>query len=581
MIISDLKSIVRQKNRVSFVRSTDKWHAMEYRTADFSGVLLTAEENTFPTSLNLKLDVTGYYNIWLGFIHLGVGNDNHITVRLGGDKVPSNLCPEQFNRFVVDGYNYWAPYQWMEEGFWKCADLTGQDLIIEKPDCITGGCTSTLAFIRLEKAEKNRDTAHLPKNMMFHCDTDHLFWYYRYKTPEEYASVIDLLSGGTGEIVVQETYFEDFEVLGTKGVEAKLCRVNYSENYLKYLGRQDSVAENLVNHAHAAGMKIYAGTRLEMGNFMQPLDTPILSKKFVEEHPEFAIYTRDGRRTPILSYAYKEVREWEINRLMKSVERGYDGISVFFIRGVFIGFERPVLDRFISWYGEGVDPRLLPIKEERLSKVMCSFITEFFEELKDRLVNFEKAGGRKIGVNIVVNYDIGSNKFIGCDIEALLKKGLVDSVSQGLMKTYEDLTDCMDGDLIDMEKYESELAKRAIVRRTFHDKAETVLSGAKELLALTSKYNADFYGALPWESKNVEYFVELAQKQYDSGVKKLIVWNANHITESLPKLNVVKNLGDFEKTIGLPLNNRELRSIFRVMSLDGKDISTVNTSWLG
>ena len=87
--------------------------------------------------------------------------------------------------------------------------------------------------------------------------------------------------------------------------------------------------------------------------------------------------------------------------------------------------------------------------------------------------------------------------------------------------------------------------------------------------------------SLPWQGKDPEYFVEIAQRQYAQGVKKLIVWNANHVAENLAKVNLVKSLGDKETVFNLPLNNMYYRKLYRVMSLDNTDISTYNPSWLG
>lgn len=587
MLLSDIYSLAIEKNRISSERTETKWHAVPYETNGFSGKLLVAAELSFPKKITLKLGLKGWHKIYLGYLNYTGSNSMHTLFRLTNDTAPSIVMPDMFNKQVVDGYNYWAPYQWMEEGFWKCADLTGQDLILEKP--FNEDTCSCLAFIRVEEMSDAEIESYLsfsaPKNMMFHFDTDWLFWYNDYKSIEEYTNVVDRFSHGTGEIIVQETYFEDFEPLAEESLEAKHVRKNYQKRYRKYLENSDAITKAVINKAHQLGMSIYAGTRMEMGNFLSPLDCKLLAKKFVTTHPEYALYTRDGRKTTILSYSYKEVREWEINRLLKSVERGYDGVSLFFIRGVFVGFEKPVIERFKQWYGESPEITQLPISDSRVSKTMCSFITEFIQELRNKLDEFSANTGReKVKINAIVCYDTESSKFIGCDIETWLEQGLVDSISQGLMATYEDLDGCYldeDNSLIDIEKYKQVLNSRAIIKRYHHDKAETVIGGAKTLLQLTEKYNVDFYASLPWQGKDPDYFVDLAQQQYRIGAKKLISWNANHVAENLSKVNLVKSLGDREIVERLPLKNMYYRKLYRVMSLDNTDISTYNPSWLG
>lgn len=587
MLLTDVSSLVKEKDRLSNKRSADKWHVVPYETSSFSGNLLVASELSFPQKVTLNLGVKGWHKIYLGFINYAGTNGMHTLLRLTSDDAPSILMPDMFNKQVVDGYNYWASYQWMEEGFWKCADLTGQDLILEKP--FNEDTCSTLCFIRVEEMSDYEVSEYLsynaPKNMMYHFDTDWLFWYNDYKTIDEYANVVERFSHGTGEIIVQETYFEDFEPISNESLEAKAVRKNYQKRYRKYLENSDAITRVIVDKAHSLGMSIYAGTRMEMGNFLSPLDCELLSKKFVVDHPEYSLYTRDGRKTAVLSYAYKEVREWEINRLLKSVERGYDGVSLFFIRGVFVGFEKPVKDRFLDLYGDSPSITELPISDDRVSNVMCEFITQFIRELRAKLDEFSaKSGRNKIKINVIVCYDVQTSKFIGCDIETWLKEGLVDSISQGLMATYEDLDECYSDtnpDLIDLDKYKSVLGKRAIIKRYHHDKAETVIGGAKTLIDLTEKYGVNFYASLPWQGKSSNYFVELAQKQYSQGAKKLISWNANHVAENLAKVNLVKSLGDKDVVMKLSLDDIAYRKLYRVMSLDDKDISTFNPSWLG
>lgn len=589
MILSDLKELVLERDHIAGERMQDKWQTVAYETGNFCGNMLVATEMCFPKPVTLRLNKKGWYKIYLGFIHYAGSACTHTGVRLSGDAAPSVLVPDPFNKQTVYGYNYWASYSWIEEGFWKCADLTGQDLILEKPDCIVAG-TSQLCLIRLEEMGDEEVRAMLKqpartKNLMYHCDTDYLFWYYNYKSPKEYVNVIERLEGGNSEIVIQETYFEDFEPIGTENCEAKLVRKHYQANYRKYLAWHEEIGRLLAERAHRAGMKIYAGTRMEMGNFLPPLDTAILAKKFVVQHPEFAVYTRDGRRTDILSYAYPQVRDWEIDRLLKSVERGYDGVSLFFIRGVFVGFERPVRELFFRKYGDAEDPACLPLDDPRLNECQCAFLTEFVRALRERLDAYARKNKRAhIDINVVVCYDVESSMQIGCDVETWLKHNYVDSVSQGLMKSYEDLEGCFtDGAMrrIDMDKYKEQLQKRAIFKREYHDRADTVLAGSASLLECVSRYGKDYYGALPWESKSAAYHAEMAQKQYALGVKKLISWNASHIAENLPKCNVIKNLGDINRVLQTDPEQLAQKTQYRVLSIGGKDISTYNPSWLG
>ena len=186
---------------------------------------------------------------------------------------------------------------------------------------------------------------------------------------------------------------------------------------------------------------------------------------------------------------------------------------------------------------------------------------------------------KRIKINAVVYFDVQSSKYFGCDVETWAKEGLIDSVSQGLMKHYEVLDGCLGADgLIDLQKYAEKKGKEPVLRRYYGDDEQTVVSGLHDFMRIAEQYDIEFFAALPWENKPYEYHLALAKALYEAGARKFICWNANHIVERPPVLAAVKRAGEKEKLFG---EQPPLRRLHRVLAVGGRDISEFNPNWRG
>ena len=241
-----------------------------------------------------------------------------------------------------------------------------------------------------------------------------------------------------------------------------------------------------------------------------------------KQFPQFRCLTRDGRPIEALSFAFPEVRKIAINSIIKALPKEWDGVSIFFHRGVVVSLEQPVIDEVEKRYG--VDARRLPRSDERLHSVLCEFVTSFMRELKAALNKKAQEENRaNYEINIITFHDVKSSKYFGYDVEAFLKEGLVNSVSQGIMMYYEDIDDCLaDDGLIDIEKYKQKKNGSFVIKRWFDDDGAHIIGGIKEYLELQKKYGGEFYAALGWENKDYPYQLELAKAIYEAGAEKMI-----------------------------------------------------------
>ena len=151
IILSNLDQLTSAR-LVEGKNSKTKWRKVKYEAGDIKGVMLTAGEQCFPNPVSLKLNVKGWYKIYLCIGRISA--ENSLQVSLSGEDGITDIMP--FNLDCYKGVWRWALYERAEELFFKCADLTDKDLIIHKPKkFMRTPLSANLFYIRLvEMSEK-------------------------------------------------------------------------------------------------------------------------------------------------------------------------------------------------------------------------------------------------------------------------------------------------------------------------------------------------------------------------------------------------------------------------------------------
>lgn len=574
ILLNDLPSLVRNKSAVSECARRDRWQSVAYRTAEVSGRMLLAGEEMFPDAVELEPGVRGWHRVYVCLA--GIGGQSKVEISLSGGRYKTTLRPSHTE--CVGGYWAWAAYEWAEEALFVTADLTGASLFINKPKAIEAPFTSAILFVRLvpmtdaEVKEYLRSGA--GNSIFYHFDDD----YYSqcdYASAQEYAGRVQMLEHGSGCALVNEISFDTCDPDYDEEMPSYVVSHKINRAYAKYLRSQWEVKRAVADAAHALGMEAYAGCRMEMGDFFLPYTESVYNDGLVDLFPQYRCKTRTGEEIAALSYAYPQVRAMAVDKLLNGMGDLFDGVSLFFHRGVHAAFEKAVADRVKELYG--TDAARLPFADGRLHGVLCGFMTQFLRELRAALD--ARSPQKRIKINAVVYFDVQSSKYFGCDVETWAKEGLIDSVSQGLMKHYEVLDGCLGADgLIDLQKYAEKKGKEPVLRRYYGDDEQTVVSGLHDFMRIAERYDIEFFAALPWENKPYEYHLALAKALYEAGACKFICWNANHIAERLPVLAAVKRAGEKEKLFG---EQPPLRRLHRVLAVGGRDISEFNPNWRG
>lgn len=573
-IFCDLPAITENRELISQSFKKDKWRTMEYSTSLGSGQLLLAPIGSAPEPIVLSPKLSGWQKIYIGFFvtESYSHTDNYLYLKLSDEDWYTPI------RFMKKGMpEMWKTHEYFQEVFFKCADITDLKLILSKPQ-VVASVLAGIAWIRCEEMseveiERYKNSLHKDnKCVQMHIDIDS---FADDISPEksECFSKLDMLKNTNADFCSLE-YSMLFEDHGETAFDSTFVDItpsvhcsgiySFEEIFKKYLARSEKI-----------GVPLYATERMSVANFHFPINCPTLHNSFVSDNPQLHCKNRDGSDTLICSYAYSQVQDFVISRMIKMVKLGFKGISMILHRGIHVGFEAPVIERFKTLY-PNTDPRLLPVSDKRLHSVWCEIMTEFIRKLRKTL---DSISGEHIMLNAITDYGLESAKNFGLDIEQWAREGLIDSVSQADMEIYEDLTDCMDDkapNIIDLEKYKQQFAKRQVICRHYGTDVDKVCAHIPEFKALEEKYGIKVYHVLPWvHTVAPEEYMDAVEQMKRCGAERFLAWNTNHMMPNRPEFLLASSIGN---DLGV---DTQLRSFYRVLSLDGVDISQFVPNWRG
>jgi hypothetical protein len=385
------------------------WIAVDYEVDEGNGVMLFGLPGSDSPPLTLQFGLTGWHEVRLGiFYGAGAGfiEDRVLCAKLSGDAAFSRFSHEQV-RSGKDGNYPEKDFKWSDitEVFWKCADLTEQDLIIARPPRGEMAERQTnLAYVRLipmdEAAvgEWNSEQPFSRTKILIANYDGGSFGQWGISTSEDFLAEfqclresdfdIALYAMARGPITLYPSKVGEFvrpSGLHGRGRVLHQCM----ENGL------DPLAE-AIEAAHACGVKLFPQNRL-MGTQLPPKHLrDDYGGTLMANHPEWLCNYPDGEPTRHLSLAFENVRDFHV-RLMREWVEDYraDGINLLFSRSFpFVYYEQPVCEAFRDKYGG--DMRKLPPDDERTQRVRASFMTQFLREVRAMLDEVGKAQGRHI-----------------------------------------------------------------------------------------------------------------------------------------------------------------------------------------
>lgn len=433
------------------------WQLVPFETDEVSGTMVWARPETEAPEITLPLGVRGWHAIYLGFAGWTWAGNPRLGVKLSGDPCMVQVESDTDLRYL-------------EEGFWKIADLTGQDLVIAQQTRAEARPAS-LAYVRLvalgEDAVRRYKDRSGSRRLIAMRD-GHGFS----RSAEEIRGEIEpYRDTDFGKLFLETWHGDRSNYPAEVGVPFGQDVEDFPKPIYRVMaecaqGMREQGVDTLrvsLDHAHEMGLELYAGMR--MGFFGVCPPAQMLESPFFREHAELRCRDWDDTQVSHLSYAFPEVRQYVLGLLGDVARYDIDGVNLIFRRGQpYVLYEKPLVDGFKK--RAGIDPRKLGEKDERwrwyerefipkalwcvstsfyppgeeLFKQRCTHadelslpvqnwlryraerVTEFLRRLRELLMRI----GRGQKVSAVVFGNEADNLFWGLDVEAWVKEGLVD-----------------------------------------------------------------------------------------------------------------------------------------------------------
>ena len=382
------------------------WTAVDYGLDDRKGTMLFGLSQLDPPPLTLHLGAKGWYQIRLG-IYYGGGpgfvEDRVLCAKLSQDAAFGRFCRDPYQ--AKDGSYPERELGWGEiaEVFWKCADLTDQDLIIARPaKGVIAEKESNLAYVRLTpmddvamqawQSQQPRDDT---KRLIANYDGNN-FRYWGVTTPEDLRAEFECLRESDFAIALQAMAYSSVTFYPSRVGELmpRLARHGHGEPLHRCVANGCNPLAEAIKAAHDCGVKLFPQNRLI--GIQLPPDHLDDGGPLIRNHPEWRCTYADGEPIHHLSLAFPDVRDFHV-RLMREWVADYqaDGVNVLFSRSYpFAYYEQPVCDAF--WEIHHEDMRRVPPDDERVQRARASFVTQFLRETRAMLDEVGAEQGRYI-----------------------------------------------------------------------------------------------------------------------------------------------------------------------------------------
>ena len=583
-IISDFSSAVIEKENLSEKGLPDRWETVPYETAEISGALLIASDTSVPADVTVDPALSGWYRIYVCMTDIFGGN--RIDLKLTDDAFPTTAAPGKLGRYTM-----WTPSEKAEEAFWKCADMTGQRVTISKVKNVVP-YTANLLWLRFVPMSEEETAAYSAlqkdasrKTMFAHMDGD-FHGYDHTPNPEDYCKSLFAMKDSDVGTVCMEVMndlldYSSFDLPYAPRKADTWKRMEYSRRFSE---RREQVYPTMIDYAHKNGMKLFAGHRMQLSSFAFPLEQPMFTVPFVEEHPEYKCMSRDGKTVDFLSYGYSEVQDFMISNLLESARHGFDGVHLIFDRGQHLLFEEPVRARYTAKYGEK-DFYRLPLSDARLIDIKSEILTEFLTKLKNALNGYAEAQGREpLKIYMTAYFTCEDGLLDGFDMERFAKAGLLDGIVQAKMRVWEDTEGVMAEDgLIDLEKYTKKADTEYVICRDHSSNMAKILEGLPRYRELADKYGLALFSENQWEgAQPAEAYVKSAKAIYKAGGKGLALWDCYPVrVHNLGEWAATARLGKAEAVLEMSDEAEAYHKIMKILSYNGKDMRYYNPSWRG
>lgn len=588
IIYSDLVECFEPKDNISSISYKNKWRSVDVSTSEYSGNLIASNAGC-PDDIFFDPKLQGWYKIYLHLPGRSV-----LYLKLSNDPAFVATAAVTRRRYLI------------EEVLWRCADMTGQSIILSrKPDAYAQhSILSAIKFVPMTDEEVNEY-----KHEQARSDTKRI-----YATDDMHnrLAFINQDSYDDWRAVAMNYENSDVEWLSVESLATLVsdnlaaenaddfcfpykidCNVyNNAKKFDMY-----KVIETVVDECKKMGIKSSVSMRMGGWGMPFPYDQFYFDCDFVESHPEWRTRDRNGEEIRAMSYAYPEVRRFMIDELVRCAHSGCDAVTIMAHRGIpYVLFEEPVANKFYELYGEY--PYEYPLDEPRLNKLHCDIMTEFVKELREALD--EEFGKDKVEIHFRSLYSIYDSKYVGLDVERWAREGLISAVISYPQRVHE----LLDGDVwrdgkkerLDIEKYTK------YVRTSYHinmrpcdfETIEPIVNYRGELcgprdqrervgewMELEKKYGIKIYfEILPRYLSNEEYKSRTLDL-YDCGAERIALWDTYSRSVLKKTWSTASRLGHKDDLNKHNINDEKLHRTLFMLKLGDRDLNRFNPDWGG
>jgi len=426
-------SKAQPRSALSIGHRKAKWQVLAYKTAAREGRMLYTDPESEAVPLRLPLNLKGWHALFVGM----PGIDQlsaYVKLKLSGDR--------DFRLFQLNP----GAYGCVEEGFWKVADLTGQEVIIAQAGFGRETKAGILGHVKCvpltaEEVEQwRREESQTESRRLIAFNDGHAIFHSGFtRSPEDLRMWIEPLKGTDFERLVWGALDMDVAQYPAKaatpfgaGITSFFARGDrlFAEILEEYQRLGRNPLEIARDAAHEAGLKISFAARM---NYLKPSPYDEVFGKFFWDHPELWLLQRDGLpgglafACPAVSYANEQVRD-RMREVIKEIARlNPDGIHLLYTRfPPFIGYEDAAVVPFRRRFG--VSPRDLPDDDPRWLDFKADIMTAFMKKLRADLNEVGAAQGRTIELSASVEGRERDLRRTGIDVAAWMRLGLLDWV---------------------------------------------------------------------------------------------------------------------------------------------------------
>lgn len=592
VLYSDIPALVRETGKISPLRTLDKWEAVPYRTRDVAGTMLYVVTSARPEPVTLKLGLTGWYKV---FVSMYASTANLLNLRFTNDPSWAQVGPATEKR-----------RNRVQEFFWRCVDLTGQELSV---DCPAGtDKTSSLAWLRFipmtekdvaaykaDKARKDTKRIYATHDMHWHL------YSYLPQTAEDWHCIVENHRDSDVECLSMENSMIYDGEPSTGSVDTMAFDRDGDRNVQCSLKKHFTyeLLNDLIGYGHKElGIEMYLSLRMGAWGIEFPWNQIYFDNTFMRTHMDQRCVDRLGNFVESASYAYPETRKYIQDHLSNMAATDCDGVEMMFHRvTALILFEKPFLDRFSQKY-PGVDPRELPVADPRIIDIRCELMTLFITELRER-IDRERAqrGQPRCKLIVRTHSTIHNSKLQGVDVENWARLGLIDKIVVYPMLIDEDLS----GDVwqdeaktkLDLKKYEAfamESDELVVSRRASFEYPHVALfpgdpttdeERIAQWQALTEKYGVKVYHDIQPRQMPTAEMKRRALELYQRGAENFSLWDTYGRIHNRTMWTMASRIGHKEELAAFPDGEGELYTSHRLLSLGGENISIYLPFWGG